>query len=70
MRVPVTLGTTFTSGKSERMFTHPDLGARVGLDYDVTPDSSHFVVLDDKGLVTRTATLEVVLHWFAELPHQ
>jgi Tol biopolymer transport system component len=70
MRAPVTLGTTFTSGKSERLFTHPDLGARVGLDYDVTPDSSRFVVLEDKGLTTRTTTLEVVLNWFAELPRR
>jgi len=70
MRAPVTLGTTFTSGKSERMFAHPDLGARIGLDYDVLPDSSHFVVLEDKGLTTRTATLDVVLNWFAELPRR
>ena len=43
------------------------LFAAVGVDYDVTPDASRFVVLEDKGPTTRTTTLEGVLNWFTEL---
>ena len=68
MRAPVTLGATFTSGKSERMFTHADLGARVGLDYDVAPDSSRFVALEDKGMHRHEHDpRRRVLNWFTEL---
>ena len=64
MVVPVSLGAEFRAGIARLLFAGVYRAAAGGLDFDVSPDGEHFVMVRKAGRVTH---LNVILNWFDEL---
>ncbi|MGH8236183.1 MAG: TolB family protein [Steroidobacteraceae bacterium] len=58
-------GATFSSGAVRRLFSGPYTFDAAIVNYDVSPDREHFLVLGNQ--VAAPERLELVLNWFAEL---
>ena len=61
---PSRRGETFSSGAVRRLFSGPYTFDAVTVNYDVSPDREHFLVLGNQ--VAAPDRLELVLNWFAE----
>ena len=67
MAVEVDSKSGFIATKPKPLFAHPYLRRFGRLDYDVSPDGQHFVMLKDDETASSSTEINVVLNWLEEL---